>query len=591
MEYLVQMDSNQRTCPFCKSTITHKNEKDAIKADSLKKPCVSCRYSTRSKPALLTCPRCNFSSKKKTNFADHIVDVHGIELKALWDETFNGPIMCPCGCGQEPTFIDWQKGYNEFVIGHNASLSKVYDATKAKEISDKRREKLTGQVGWAKGLTKRTDERIASRAAATSAGRTLAFKEGRITAWSKGLSKESDPRLAQMSSELTQRYADGELVPWAKGLSKANDERIRAMAFKVSMTHQNKSLRQRLDEIKRLQIDEVKARIEEGSTLRVLGTDGSYVNDAQRNIMVECIKCKSTFSDSLRRLQHGRCYTCDPGGSKAQHQIANWIGTLVSDVQSNCRNVITPQELDIYVPAKKLAIEYNGLYWHNINQKSSTYHQNKSDRCASIGVTLFHVFEDEWRDKRPIVESMIRHRLGLTTRKIAARKCTVRKLVVHERQAFFNANHVDGDTNAKLAIGLFLNDELVAAISLRVPFHKKHVTSLEVARMCGKLDTNVQGSLSRLTRAAASEARTLGYRSMLTYVDARFGASGTWTSAGWIHVSDTPARFWWTDDISRFNRFKYKADSKNGLTEEQVASSAGVVKIFGCKNLCYRFDC
>lgn len=584
MEYLEQMETNQRTCPVCNDTITYATVVAAVAAAAKNGPCGKCKYATRKAPVRLSCPKCSYSSKRTTNFEAHLVEAHSLTTQQAWDDVNGGPVLCACGCGGGTTFKGWKDGYGLVIVGHNANLRAVYGEEKAAEISEKRKAKLRGRTGWSSGLTKETDERVAARGRATSLGRKRAFNEGKIVPWSKGLTKETDERIAATASEVAKRFATGELIPWAKGLKKDTDERIRTMALKVSLSHQNKNLRERLDEIKRLKLEEVKERIESGSTLVVVGTDGVYVNDAQRNIIVRCASCGDTWSDSLRRLQHGRCYRCDPGGSLAQHAIASWIGSLGVEVTSNCRSMISPQELDVYVPAHKLAVEYNGLYWHNINQKSSTYHQNKSDKCAGLGITLFHVFEDEWRDKRPIIESMIRHRLGMTARKVAARKCTVRRLQVAERQAFFNTNHIDGDTNAKLAVGLFSGDELVAAMSLRTPFHKKHGASLEVARMCGKLNVNVQGSLSRLTKAAAAETKSLGYSSMLSYVDARFGGHGSWSVAGWKQTSETSPRFWWTDDVGRFNRFKFRADKKNGLTEEQVASAAGVVRIYGCKN-------
>lgn len=560
------------------------------------------------------CPLCSFSSKRLTTFEEHVISTHNISIKTLWDSTFSGPVFCKCGCGSETTFSGWKNGYGQVIIGHNANLKAVYGDEKAAEIAEKRAASLRGKPGWAKGLTKHGDERVAKRAIATSIGRKAAFDSGTIQAWNVGATKETDERVKKAAlvtklgfesggrvawhrgksestderikiknDDLRQAYADGTLKIWSKGLTKAQDPRI-------SKTWQKRDPIKEYAHV-RWTDDDIKEKLQNNSWLKLVSV-GLYKNDRTPGLVVRCNMCDYVEKVSLLFAKNDRCPNCCPTGSHAQHDVANFVQSLGVVVGRNVKGIIGRQELDIYIPTKKLAIEYNGLYWHNVAAgKDHAYHQGKSDKCSSIGITLFHVFEDEWRDKRSIVESMIKHRLGMTSRKIAARKCSIKKLNVAERQAFFNANHIDGDTNAKLAIGLFLDDELAAAISLRVPFHKKHATSLEVARMCGKLDTNVQGSLSRLTRAAANEARTLGYKSMLTYVDARFGASGTWTSAGWIHVSDTPSRFWWTDDISRFNRFKYKADSKNGLTEEQVASSAGVVKIFGCKNLCYRFDC
>ena len=45
------------------------------------------------------------------------------------------------------------------------------------------------------------------------------------------------------------------------------------------------------------------------------------------------------------------------------------------EIVENCRNIIKPYELDIYIPKKKIAIEYNGIYWHSTAlNKDMFYH-------------------------------------------------------------------------------------------------------------------------------------------------------------------------------------------------------------------------
>jgi len=428
------------------------------------------------------------------------------------------------------------------------------------------------------------------RGEATARGRKLAFDLNKIQVWSKGKTKETDERVAGVAQRLASGYKVGAYVPWSKGLSKENDERIAAMADKVSLTHQTTALRQRLDQLKRLTEDEIRKRIEvEGGTLQLISAN-DYVNDATPNIIVRCITCGVQTCGSMRKLQYHRCFNCNPMGSAAQSELAEFIKSLNVQIETNDRRVVCPLELDIFVPEHKLAIEYNGLYWHCINQKSSTYHQTKSERCTEVGVNLMHIFEDEWRDKRPIVESMIRHKLDLTPNRTSARKCVLVELSIDERRSFFDANHIDGDTNAKFALGLKQGDQALAAMSFRTPFHKKYQKSLEVARLCTKTQWSVAGGLSRLTEAARKKANVDGYTTLLTYVDSRLGTRESWSSAGWQRTGETSPRFWWTDFHDRFNRFKFKADAKRGLTEAQVAEEVGVVKIWGCKNVIYSIN-
>ncbi len=587
------MNTNERQCPICQEILICASKKNAEKATIKGTPCRSCMYKVRKLPKDIACPLCDFTTKIRPAFDAHLSSIHNKTTQQLWNELNSGPVLCKCGCQRQTTWLGWSNGYAQVIIGHNGNLVAFHGEERAKEVSDKRKKSLKGQEGWSKGLTKETDERIRLRGEATSISRKKAFKEGSITLWSKGLTKETDERLARLAKKQAEKFADDTHIPWAKGLSKETDVRIQNMADKVSLTHQNKNLRARLDEFKRLKVDDIKARIEANENLEFVDFDGSYINDAQHNIKVRCKKCGHEFNDSLRKLQYGRCFICDPGGSRAQHEIANWIkNTLFQHVDSNRRDVLKGQELDIFSEQHKFAIEYNGLYWHNITQKSSHYHQNKTDKCSELGISLFHVFEDEWRDKRSIVESMIRHKLNKTENVVNARQCTVGEITVSERKEFFNENHVDGDTNSKIAFGLFDKaDNIVSTFSLRAPFHKKHSDSLEVARFCNKINTNVRGGLSKLSKVAATYTKEQNYGSMLSYVDSRLGSTGSgWTNSNWKLTSETPPRFWWTDNENRFNRFKFKADKKNNLTEAQVAETANVLKIFGCKNLCFKFN-
>lgn len=57
-------------------------------------------------------------------------------------------------------------------------------------------------------------------------------------------------------------------------------------------------------------------------------------------------------------------------------------------ISLNDRHLLDGKELDIVLPDHKLAIEFDGLYWHNENVVSPYYHLKKTEECAEKGYQL-----------------------------------------------------------------------------------------------------------------------------------------------------------------------------------------------------------
>lgn len=62
----------------------------------------------------------------------------------------------------------------------------------------------------------------------------------------------------------------------------------------------------------------------------------------------------------------------------------------------NSREIISPFELDLYYSEKKIAIEYNGSYWHNESCKPADYHYSKFITCYNSDITLVSIFDRDW---------------------------------------------------------------------------------------------------------------------------------------------------------------------------------------------------
>ena len=84
--------------------------------------------------------------------------------------------------------------------------------------------------------------------------------------------------------------------------------------------------------------------------------------------------------------------------SKEEKELVDYIKSIYEGkVLENTRSILKDKsELDIYLPDLKIAIEFNGIYWHSIEHKDKYYHQNKSLACYQQGIRLAHVFESDW---------------------------------------------------------------------------------------------------------------------------------------------------------------------------------------------------
>lgn len=461
--------------------------------------------------------------------------------------------MCACGCGKETRWIDWSRGFAKFKRGHMSKESRV------------------------SGLEKLVE--------------TLKTKH-----WSRGLTKETSSTLKELASKtsktLRERFSSGNIEHWSRGKTAKTDERIASAAKKRSVSFQSKNHWNFMcsnDVIKRIN-EVIEDRFSIINSIDLIDSALEMkTNNRTCHIEIKCNKCKSVTSPSIYdiiRYEKKICNLCkERGGSEQQKEIEEFVKSLLGNDQLiliSDRTNLTGYEIDVFVPEKSFAIEFNGLYWHSSAvQHDRTYHNKKSIACKENGISLLHIFHDEWRDKRSIVESMIKNRLGLSA-SVGARKCQISILTQNESKEFFNNNHLDGDTKGFITYCLLSGEDIIAAIKFRRPYSKRWKGCLEIARFACKKNTNVSGGYSKLLL----HAMKFHSEKIISYVDSRFGGSGLYCEKAGMKIDHiSQLSFWWTDRVNRFNRLYCR--SLNGKTEKEVASEKKLLKIWGCANLVY----
>ena len=307
----------------------------------------------------------------------------------------------------------------------------------------------------------------------------------------------------------------------------------------------------------------------------------------------KCKKCGNEFETYHYNGYHKHCPICYPKYiSNPEREILNFLETLNVVLKTNDRNQIKPLELDIYIPEKKLAIEFDGLYWHSDDKRiDKNYHLNKTLACEQHNIQLIHIFENEWLTKQDIVKSRLKNLLGIYDKVVYARKCTIKEVDSKISKEFQEENHIQGSVNSKVNLGLYYQDELISLMTFgKCRFDKKH--EWELLRFCNKLGYHIPGSASKLLSYFEENYKPT---SLVSYADRRWSQGKVYEKLGFkfSHAS-TPNYWYWKKGIlySRLQFQKHKLkdllehfDEK--LSEVENMKANGYNRIFDCGNLVY----
>lgn len=277
--------------------------------------------------------------------------------------------------------------------------------------------------------------------------------------------------------------------------------------------------------------------------------------------------------------------------SGEEAEFINYIDSLVDEeVISNSKSIIPPYELDCYVPSKKLAFEYNGNYWHSeATGKDDSYHVTKSQLCKEQGIQLIHIFSDEWNYKNELVKSKIRNILGVSRDlKIHARKCVIKEVDRKDKIQFMNDNHIYGDGNGSVHLGLFFEEDLVACAS----FIKNKDNKYKLDRYA--TSKVVMGGFSKIL---SYFIKSYNPEEILTYADLRFTNEddNVYLKCGFTCNGTTKPGYFYTNGEIRESRqkfMKHKLKTKlkkydESLTEYQNCNNNGYYRIWDCGHLRY----
>ena len=300
--------------------------------------------------------------------------------------------------------------------------------------------------------------------------------------------------------------------------------------------------------------------------------------------------------------------------------VAYYVSTMETDVISvlkdidpsicikqHDRSIISPYEIDIFLPDYNIGIECNPTATHNSSKPFMGvgditlpgYHLMKTKMCEERGIFLFHIFGYEWTHKREILVSMLQNILGKNTNRLYARNLQVLPVDSKSSRKFLNQNHRQGYTYAKYNYGLYTKDgELVSLMTfgnMRKTIgavESSTCGSYELVRFCSKLNTTVVGGASKLLAYFIKEVSPKEIRS---FSDRAHTKGNLYEVLGFEKSHCSKPGYVWVEEntdvpyhrinAQKRNIKKFLQDDSidiNNQTERQIMESHGFVQVFDC---------
>lgn len=254
--------------------------------------------------------------------------------------------------------------------------------------------------------------------------------------------------------------------------------------------------------------------------------------------------------------------------SKGEDEIYAVLMALgLDDTKRHVTNSIYNRELDLLVPSQKFAIEFNGLYWHSdAIRKDAMYHAKKRQACLDKGLTLYSVWEDDWKFRKAIVVRSIAHKLGKTEllpsllpevpsywfERIGARKTKSVIITYEEASEFLENHHIQGRSSGAYYVALVDNEARIRAVMVLSRIAKKE-SSFRIDRYATA--GNVVGGFTKLLKFA--EVTTLATE-WVTFADLAVSDGGLYESNGFIVDKHLAPDYTYFVKGCRVHKFNYR---------------------------------
>lgn len=332
----------------------------------------------------------------------------------------------------------------------------------------------------------------------------------------------------------------------------------------------------------------------------------SEYSDNKSPLPVVCDSGHNVYDTTWDKWYDGhRCPQC--AYTKGEGEVGEFLKSHGISYLYNDLKILNGKQLDFYLPDYKVAIEYNGLYWHSedllterlkrkdINPevaryRAKLYHKFKRDECHRQGIRLFTIFENEWLEKGPQVRAFILGTLKVHQKVVYARNCKLEVLENAIARDFLSKHHWQGSPSSiNLALGLFHGSELLQIMSFG-NHPRQNVSKEEILlnRFCSRSGVKVIGGASKLFKHAL---KMLPKGDIITYADLRYASGGVYEALGFKLKSVLGPDYAYFKGQKIFSKQSMKKKPGEGemIPERKLRESQNYRVIWDCGKHVYKF--
>lgn len=289
-------------------------------------------------------------------------------------------------------------------------------------------------------------------------------------------------------------------------------------------------------------------------------------------------------------LRYCQMYNITPNKyiSSLETEMRMFLTGLGINFIQNDKNIISPYELDFYIPEYSLAIEMNGDHWHSDKFKDNLYHYNKWKWCKEKNIKLLTIFETEWYNKSDIIKNIIKNNLKFNTNKIHGRNFTIRQIDTSAYKKIVEKYHIQGFVSGIIYYGCFAGDDLKAVMCFSYTRGSKEHRRFELRRWASDFGL-YPGLFSKTFEFARKD---LNFTKVVSFSDNRWFDGKAYERIGFKRGCEIgPSyHYLYRNEVVHCSRFtkgnilkKFpEVDFSDCKTEKEMMEKLGIPRIWDC---------